>query len=143
MKSGPKAKGGRADSPPASRGRRPGVGEWAGRAAWAAALGVSIGLTGLVAVFAVADCDLPLVLRCLGGCPTYAEVAEAHLGAPETRCADADGRMQRVVLVDVHDRHWFDAEGALASLQVDSTERGAFCGGSRATRWFGPERTCR
>ncbi len=113
-----------------------------GVVSWATALALAAVLTTLVGVFAVSDCDLPLWLRCLGGCPTYATVVEVHLGAPMTRCRDEAGRPQRIVLIDVHDRQWFDADGRLAALQVDLPARGAFCGGARATRWFGAERGC-
>lgn len=113
-----------------------------GAVAWSVTLALAIAVGSIVAVFAASDCDLPLWLRCLGGCPTYASVVETHLGAPMTRCRDEAGRPQRIVLIDVYDRQWFDTDGRLIALQVDLPANGAFCGGTRATRWFGAERGC-
>lgn len=113
-----------------------------GSVAWTSTIAIAATLAVMVLPFAVSDCDLPLWLRCLGGCPTYETVVEAHLGAPMTRCRDEAGRPQRIVLIDVYDRQWFDADGSLVALQVDLPASGSFCRGTRATRWFGAERGC-
>jgi len=110
---------------------------------WPAVLAAGSAVLLLLAVFALRDCDLPLWLRCLGGCPTYAEVVERHAGAPESRCVDGGGEPRRVVIVDVRERHWFDIDGDLVAVQVEATRNGAFCDGSRSVRWFGPTQACR
>ena len=129
--------------PTRKQGNGVGAANLAGHTVWWTLLLLSGALAIVLAVFAISDCDLPLWLRCLGGCPTYQTVVDVHLGSPMTRCLGEDNKPQRVVLIDVHDRQWFDLSGELVALQVDLPAQGAFCGGTRATRWFGAERRCK